>query len=203
MGASTVIKLFIGRVIAKMLKLALPLGYLPPMFRSFFFVLLALCCQQLVHCSPFNNKISHPLHGEVNDTKIVNVNIEYHEHGDFVRIGEYFNGGKEYKGQRCIVRDNENVRTGLYFVVNFDRPLNKLPSDLTVNITLLEGHSLVPEKFEFKLPNKRKIFTAEVYCGITSRKIDVSKIKTWKIELIDGKGDIVTALKNYMWPANM
>lgn len=173
------------------------------MFRSFFFVLLALCSQQLVHCSPHNNKISHSLHSGADDAKIVNVNIEHHEHGDFVRIGEYFNGGKECKGQRCIVRDNENVRTGLYFVVNFDRPLNKLPSDLTMNITLLEGHSLVPEKFKFKLPNKRKIFTAEVYCGITSKKIDASKIKTWKIELIDEKGDIIATLKNYMWPANM
>ncbi|MDR3274371.1 MAG: hypothetical protein LBS87_03530 [Puniceicoccales bacterium] len=175
------------------------------MFRPLFFVLPLIFFQQLAHCSPYNNKILHHSVYKVddNDIKIVNVNIERHEHGDFVRIWEYFNGGTEYKGRRCIVRNDENIRAGLYFAINFNKSLKKLPNGLTINIYALIGRSFVPEKFEFKLPNERKKFTAEVYCGITSKRIDDLKINAWKIELIDSDGNIISNLRSHVWPRDL
>jgi hypothetical protein len=159
--------------------------------------------QQLAHCSPYNNKILRHSVYKVDNVRIVNVNVERYEHDDFIRIWECFNGGVEHKGRRCIVRDDENIRAGLYFVVNFNRPLKKLPSGLTINIYALMRRSFVPEKFEFKVPNERKRFTAEVYCGITSKHIDNLKINAWKIELIGSDGNIISNLRNHMWPRNL
>jgi hypothetical protein len=144
---------------------------------------------------------SHPGAGAI---KIVNVNVERHAQEDFVRIGEYFNGGRECGGRRCIVRDDGNVRAGLYFVINFNRPLKNLPSDLSLNIYTMIGNSHIPEKFEFALPNRRKSFTAEIYCGITSGRIGDARINAWKVELVDnGSGKIISDCRNYMWPKNM
>jgi len=55
------------------------------MFRPLFFLLPLIFVQQLAHCSPYNNKILHHSVYKVddNDIKIVNVNIERHEHGVF------------------------------------------------------------------------------------------------------------------------
>jgi hypothetical protein len=175
------------------------------MFRSLFLILLVECCQQLVHCLPHNNKILHhsipsPAGSGIS---IVNVNVERHKHDDFTRIAEYFNGGTEHKGRRCIVRDDESVRAGLYFVVNFDRPLTKLPRNLRVNIYLMLGRSLTPEKFEFELPNVRQEFVAEVYCGITSKKIVGLKINAYKIEVLSDSGEIIASYRSHMWPKNL
>lgn len=175
------------------------------MFRSLFFVLLVVCCQQLVHCLPHNNKILH--HSSPSPTgsgiSIVNVSVERHEHNDFARMAEYFNGGTEHRGRRCIVRDDENVRAGLYFVVNFNKPLDKLPKDLRVDIYLILGRSLTPEKFEFELPNVRQEFVAEVYCGITSKKIVGLKINAYKIEVLNDSGKIIASYGSHMWPKNL
>jgi hypothetical protein len=129
--------------------------------------------------------------------------MAYKSHSDFSRIREYFNGGKEYKGRRCIVRDNENTRKGLYFIVNFNKPLNKLPTNLTLNVHMMIGQSMAPEKFEFKLPDRRPNFSAEVYCGITSKRIDTGKINAWKVELVNGERIVTATSKSYAWPKNM
>jgi hypothetical protein len=186
----------------KTLKNFSPLECWFAMLRSLPFILPLLWCQQLAHCLPRNNKIFR--HSVPADICIVDVNVERHEHADFARIGEYFNGGTEYKGQRCIVRDDENVRAGLYFVVNFDRPLDRLPKDLSVNVYLMLGRSLAPEKFEFKLPNKRQKLVSEVYCGITSKHTNgLKKINAWKVEATDGSGNAIASHKSYMWPKNL
>jgi hypothetical protein len=172
------------------------------MFRSLFFVLSLLLCYQLAWSSPHGNKILHGSRCRSSALSIASVCIKKHGHDDFVRIGEYFNGGVEYRGNRCIVRDDENARAGTYFIVNFNVPLDKLPPDLTVNIYVLAGRALVPEKFEFKLPNERKSFVAEVYCGVTSKRVDLRKINAWKIEVVGRDGDILLSHRSYMWPKN-
>jgi hypothetical protein len=101
------------------------------------------------------------------------------------------------------MRDNESVRAGLYFVVNFDRPLNKLPKDLSVNIHLMLGRSLTPEKFEFRLPNVRQELVAEVYCGITSKKVIGLKVNAYKIEVLSDNGEVIANYKSHMWPKNL
>jgi hypothetical protein len=140
--------------------------------------------------------------GESNVT-IANVSIVKYSHDDFVRIGEYFNGGVECKGRRCIVRDDERSRAGVYFIVGFSKPLNRLPKDLTIVIHAMVGCSLEPERFEFNLPNTRKSFTAEVYCGITSGRVNVGRMNAWKVELIDRDGNILANYGSHMWPKNM
>jgi hypothetical protein len=82
-------------------------------------------------------------------------------------LSEYGNilAGVEHKGRRCIVRDDEKIRAGLYFVINLNRPLEKLPSGFTIYSEALMGRSFMPGTFEFKWPNERKNsrqkFTAE------------------------------------------
>jgi hypothetical protein len=96
------------------------------------------------------------------------------------------------------MRDDESVRAGLYFMVNFDRPLDELPKDLRVNIYLILGRSLTPEKVEFELPNVRQKFVAEVYCGITSKKIVGPKINAYKIEVLSDSGEIGASYTSHM-----
>lgn len=166
--------------------------------RSLFCLACFLLVPKLAHCSPYDNKKFLPINNEV---KIVNIFVKNHVRDDFKRIKEYFNRGNEYQGRRCIVRDDESIREGLYFVINFNKPLNKLPQDLSVNIYLMIGRSLNYEKYTFNLPNKRPSFVTDVYLGITSKQIDGSKINAWKVELVDSfSEEIITSFKNYMWP---
>lgn len=152
----------------------------------------------LAHCSPYSNKF--PVHVEEKAIKIVNIEVEKFSEHDFKRIREYFNGGHEYQGQKCIVRDNPNNRGGLYFIVNFNKPLNLLPKNVSVNMYLMIGKALEYEKFSFALPNKRPSFSSEVHLGVTSKKVDPSEVNAWKIELVGPDGAPIATDKSYMWP---
>lgn len=170
------------------------------MFRVVSLVLFSLVSSGLTYCSPFSNTFSVPV---TNDIKIVDITPQKFSVRDFKRIKEYFNGGREYYGHKCIVRDDPANRGGLYFIVNFNKPLTELPSNIKVNIYLIFKEKLEAEKFSFKLPNKRPSFTAEAYLGITSRNLSKSDINAWKIELIGANGDQLALYKSYMWPKEM
>lgn len=168
------------------------------MFRMLFSLIFYCIVPCVLQCSPYNNKIHKQT---TNSIKIVNVIVEHYSHEDFQRIAEYFNGGHEHYGHRCIVRTDPDVRTGEYFIVNFSKPLVDLPNDLTVNIYLMIGKSLNYEKYSFQLPNKRPNFVSDVYLGITSKCIDLAKVNAWKIEVINTQGEIITLHKSFMWPS--
>ncbi len=167
------------------------------MFKLTQCLIIYLISPCLLYCSPVGNKISRSVDNKI---KIVNVVVNNYLHKDFERIVEYFNGGHEYCGNKCIVRDDSVNRGGLYFVVNFNKPLVILPQDIVVNIYLMIGKALEYEKYTFNLPNKRPNFVSEVYLGITSKQINKSDINAWKIELLDDNNNQIVVYKSYMWP---
>lgn len=167
------------------------------MLRMLYFISFFLFSPCLSYCSPFSNKFHAPLN---DGPRIVSLLIEHYSHQDFKRISEYFNGGREHHGHKCIVRDDPSKRDGLYFVVNFDRPLNALPKEVSVNVYILLKQELMYEKFSFTLPNKRPHFVAETHLGITSKKIDRASICAWRVDLVGPHGEKIATRESYMWP---
>ncbi|MDR1401439.1 MAG: hypothetical protein LBI81_00580 [Puniceicoccales bacterium] len=133
-------------------------------------------------------------------TKIECVAIKYMGESNFKTIGEYFGSRREHQYFRCVARDAENGRAGTYFIVGLSESVEKLPPKTSARIHLIMSIKEGVRIFECKIPGGKKFpLVSEIYCGIVSEKIDISQIKAWNVEFIDGKGNVLFSRCSYMW----
>jgi hypothetical protein len=146
---------------------------------------------------------SAPIRGARNNgrcAKIKYVTIKHMCDLDFKTIGEYFGDKKEHQYFRCVTRDSENERNGVYFIVGFDRPISGLPRTITAKISVVTSLKNGIATFECKIPEHgRPALTSEIYCGIVSEKIDIGKIIAWNIEFVGESGNVMFSEHSYMW----
>ncbi|MDR1433477.1 MAG: hypothetical protein LBI61_04050 [Puniceicoccales bacterium] len=132
--------------------------------------------------------------------RIKSVEIKHMGDANFKTIGEYFGEKKEHRYFRCIARDAENKRAGTYFIIGLNVPVSKLPGELFAKIYAVMAMEDGVRTFTCKIPEERKFpFVYEIYCGVVSEKIDIQKIRAWKIEFEDGEGNVLFGKKSYMW----
>ena len=94
------------------------------------------------------------------ETKISSISEVYWTENDFLRIPEYFTG-KEFFGKEVVVRTNKG-RAGLYFVLELNHSLARLPENSSVLIRVIRSDHPEAKRYELELPRKtterREIF---------------------------------------------
>ena len=132
------------------------------------------------------------------ETRIRSVSETYWTSLDFVRIPEYFTG-KEYQGNQVIVR-TKNSRAGLYFVLELDEPLEKLPKNCEVFVEIVRSDGPEAKLYKLSLPAETK-GRREVLLGITGDDWESPKIKpiAWRIEIKDGTGKVIASKQSFLW----
>ncbi|MDR1233454.1 MAG: hypothetical protein LBJ75_04335 [Puniceicoccales bacterium] len=146
-----------------------------------------------IHCGPIRQS------AKKRNVMIQRVSIYQLGDDSFKTIGEYFGHKKEHTYFRCIARDDENIRAGTYFVLGFNRSITLLPEKIFARIYVLTSLRDGVLSFKCRIPDHRHVFVSEIYCGITSKPIDIKNLKAWKVELIDKNDKVLCAQQSYMW----
>jgi hypothetical protein len=133
------------------------------------------------------------------ETEIKYVTVKYFHELDFKTIPEYFGQKQEYQYFRCITRDDTAKREGTYFIVGLNKPIEKLPANVWAKIYILTSIEEGTNVYRCEIPNRRCCAISEIYCGITSKPVDASKINAWKVELLDSDNNVLSSKKSYMW----
>ena len=86
------------------------------------------------------------------ETKISSISEVYWTENDFLRIPEYFTG-KEFFGKQVVVRTDKG-RAGLYFVLELNHSLARLPENSSVLIRVIRSDHPEAKRYELELPRK-------------------------------------------------
>ena len=86
------------------------------------------------------------------ENKISSISEVYWTENDFLRIPEYFTG-KEFFGKEVVVRTNKG-RAGLYFVLELNHSLARLPENSSVLIRVIRSDHPEAKRYELELPRK-------------------------------------------------
>lgn len=167
------------------------MGNLVRKFLVFFAIMFAV---YVADCSPAFPKT----HKVDRSFKIKNVLIKQYSNIDWQRISEFFLN-KENTGRRCVLRTDQDKRSGTYFIVTTSKPITSLPQGSKIKIEIIKDKSFQPTIFELNLPDERPSFTSELYCGITDQNIKPNRIMCWKISIIDKNGSCLMSRESYMW----
>ena len=132
------------------------------------------------------------------ETKISSISEVYWTENDFLRIPEYFTG-KEFFGKEVVVRTNKG-RAGLYFVLELNHSLARLPENSSVLIRVIRSDHPEAKRYELELPRKTTE-RREILLGITGSDWNSPKIKpvAWRIELQDKNGKLLAAKQSFLW----
>ncbi len=132
------------------------------------------------------------------ETKISSISEVYWTENDFLRIPEYFTG-KEFFGKEVVVRTNKG-RAGLYFVLELNHSLARLPENSSVLIRVIRSDHPEAKRYELELPRKTTE-RREILLGITGGDWNSPKIKpvAWRIELQDKNGKLLAAKQSFLW----
>ena len=132
------------------------------------------------------------------ETRIRSVSETYWTSRDFARIPEYFTG-KEYQGNQVIVR-TQDARAGLYFVLELNEALEKLPKNCEVFVEVVRSDGPEAKLYKLSIPNETK-GRKEVLLGITGDDWKSPKIKpvAWRIEIKDGTGKVIASKQSFLW----
>ena len=125
--------------------------------------------------------------------------IVYKEHGDFVRLSEFFNGREDSSG-RAIVRSQPNSRTGLYFSLNISGGVGQLPEGAKVFLDIV--HPTLPEAKAFELIAPRMpVNSREMLVGLTGDDWTSPKGKpvAWRVRILDVSGGVLAAEQSFLW----
>jgi hypothetical protein len=166
-----------------------------------FFLLPSLFFHADVHARGIRTRIGSlkEHHTRVGAAKIRYVTIKNFQNNDFKTMGEYFGDHREHQYFRCIGRDDPGKRPGLYFIVGLGRSVTSLPKDLFAKIYIATDLKEKTREFRIKIPEERSSIPSEIYCGITSLPLDPSKINAWRIEFVDGNGNLLLEKESYLW----
>jgi hypothetical protein len=113
----------------------------------------------------------------------------------FEGISEFFTG-REHPGRRVILRSDPMQRGGVYFILDFDRKLSVLPSDLNVGVEWIDGASGLKQTFQGPMPADRKR-TDKLLVGITDAPIPYPL--AWRVVVLEADGSILCESKSFLW----
>lgn len=165
-------------------------------FKIFAMLICVLVPASVAHCGIVPRYDNHAVD---NSAKIKYVTIKQFHESDFKVVADYFGGQNKHKYFRCTAVDDESKSEGTYFIVGLNESVKKLPAELFVKIYTIASLKEGVREFTCKVSDNRHSITSEIYCGITSIPLDILKIRAWRIEIIDGEGNILCTSESYMW----
>jgi hypothetical protein len=132
------------------------------------------------------------------ETRITSVSEVYWTANDFLRVPEYFTG-REYFGKQVVVR-TDKARSGLYFVLELNQPLAKLPENSSVLIRVIRSDHPEAKLYKLEVP-RETTERSEVLLGITGNDWNSPEIKpvAWRIELQDKAGKLIASKQSFLW----
>jgi hypothetical protein len=156
------------------------------------FLLLALLSTLCISCASTRKPA-------VTSVTIDEIKSRYIEQQDFMRISEYLSG-KEYQGDRVILRTNSETRSGYYFTLILDQDARRLPAGTTVFGEFYTPKSLDVQEHTFTLPAKRPK-SKEIFIGLTGEDWPVTNAipGAWRFTIKDANGAILGSKQSYLW----
>jgi hypothetical protein len=130
---------------------------------------------------------------------IKEIKPRYMEEEQFKRISEYMTG-KEYLGDRVILRSDSSERAGYYFTLVLDEDVRKLPKGTVVTGEFYTKKSPEKQTHEFALPSTRAS-TDEIFIGLTGQDWPEAGgvPAAWKFTIKDANGNILGQKQSYLW----
>ena len=126
----------------------------------------------------------------------------YRTEDSFKGIVEAFSK-RESKGGRCILRTNEEQRSGFYFTVKFNHALSLIQPHSKIRVSFITQHAPQEITYEWEMPevSHSLLFQNELILGITdhSQFSSSTKVIAWKIELLDPEGKVLATQKSFAW----
>lgn len=135
----------------------------------------------------------------VTSVEIEEIKPRYIGTEQFKRISEYMTG-KEYVGDRVILRTQPKHRAGYYFTLVLDKNVRRLPKGTVVVGEFYTPMSVEKQTHEFTLPSKRAS-TEEIFVGLTGKdwpqKGGVPA--AWRFTIKDPNGAMLGQKQSYLW----
>ena len=130
---------------------------------------------------------------------IEEIKPRYIEEEQFKRVSEYMTG-KEYTGDRVILRSDHSERSGYYFTLILNEDLRDLPKGTVVTGEFYTKKSTDKQVHEFTLPNKRAS-TNEIFIGLTGEDWpeDGGVPAAWRFIIKDANGKTLGEKQSYLW----
>jgi len=133
--------------------------------------------------------------------EITEVATEYREASSFVRLSEYITG-KEAPDPDWIARTHESDRGGLYYIITFDEPLEKIPEGAVAELSILGAESPEPIVYRIPLPGSKER-TKRLLLGLTGPDWpddpEAAYPTAWEMRLLDGAGHVLAEKQSFVW----
>ena len=135
----------------------------------------------------------------VSSVEIEEIKPRYVEDEQFKRISEYMTG-KEYVGDRVILRTQPKHRAGYYFTLVLDKNVRRLPKGTVVVGEFYTPMSVEKQTHEFTLPSKRAR-TEEIFVGLTGKDWPQKRgvPAAWRFTIKDPNGAMLGQKQSYLW----
>lgn len=136
---------------------------------------------------------------DLTSVEIKEIKPRYIETEQFKRISEYLTG-KEYTGDRIILRSNPDARAGYYFTLVLDQDVRRLPKGTEIIGEFYTPKSVEKQTHRFKLPNKLTN-TNEVFVGLTGEDWpqEGGVPAAWRFTIQDANGKVLSEKQSYLW----
>lgn len=156
------------------------------------FLIIALICSILAGC------VSAPKQA-VTSVEIEEIKPRYIETEKFKRISEYMTG-KEYMGDRVILRSDREERAGYYFTLILDEDVRRLPKGTIVVGEFYTPKSVEKQTHAFTLPSKRAS-TNEILLGLTGEDWpqEGGVPAAWRFTIKDANGAVLSEKQSFLW----
>jgi hypothetical protein len=157
------------------------------------FLLLALLSFFCISCASPRKPVA------VDSVEIKEIKPRLIEDEDFKRISEYMTG-KEYTGDRLILRSDKEARTGYYFTLVFDEKVRRLPAGTQIIGEFHTAKSLDAQAHTFTVPSKRPK-TKEIMVGLTGKDWPEGSVTpaAWRFTIKDANGKVLATEQSYLW----
>ncbi|HAV14323.1 MAG TPA: hypothetical protein DCX06_12645 [Opitutae bacterium] len=157
------------------------------------FLLVALLSLLCISCASSRKPAS------LKSVEIKEIKPRLIEEEQFKRISEYMTG-KEYTGDRLILRTDPEARTGYYFTLVLDEKVRRLPSGTQIIGEFHTAKELDAQEHTFTVPAKRPK-TKEIFVGLTGEDWPEGSVTpaAWRFTIKDPNGVVLATKKSYLW----
>lgn len=131
--------------------------------------------------------------------KIRYVTIKRMSDGNFKTLPELFSDRKKHERMRCVVRDDNSKRNGVYFIVGINKRVGSLPEGCYIRISMIDSLKDGKKVFTLFPIECGPIYVSEIFCGITSLYINEKDIVAWKVDILGADGNVIASKQSYMW----
>jgi hypothetical protein len=119
--------------------------------------------------------------------------------GSFQGVREFFTG-REYPGNRLIVRSSTAERAGMYFILMLDTRLRQAGLG-SAEIEVIATGSKEPRRYTWPLADSAASRAKVLYCGLTGADWPAADAQplAWKLTLRDAAGQALATWQSFLY----